>query len=327
MLKLILPLLLLSMTARAQFPYNFSVLRDTYLPISNGTSVNNGALWDDDAYKVPIGFHFKMDDTELDSISLIAPTFFATDTIGPVNAIWAAACDMYDRGTKTTGTSLSPISYKTQGSPGNRIFKAEIANAGFGNEYYLYQTTDDSIYLQLWLYEESNIVEIRFGPSNVNYYSDYFYSDGHPLIGFVRKLDLDNLNCAQFYYCKGKASNPTIDSTTDALNLKAGLDEIPDNGIVYRFAPKPVSIKDVSNSLKDVRVYPTICNNKLFIDNNNGATEVNYTIYTINGSSYKTSSRKILKHEEVDISDLPPGFYILKLSDNANSKQFKFTKR
>src|ERR1044071_1371417 len=139
LMRLLLPFLTaLCMAANCtgQFNYTYSVKQETYQPLTGGISLNNNTLWDEEFYRIPIGFSFVLDGDTIDSCYVAGPTAIFNDTSGnSVSCFWTILADLYDRGTHNGGFSLSPLSYLTAGVAGNRICKIEIANAGFWDEY------------------------------------------------------------------------------------------------------------------------------------------------------------------------------------------------
>ena len=169
------------------FTYNLSVLSEPYVDLSGGTSVNNGELWDDPSYVVPIGFTFELNGNPITALSFSGGvgSFFLGNTTNPdiLTVLFPFEVDILDRG-YVSGVSESPISYTVTGSPGSRIFKLEIKNAGSFFEYDMFGTTDMHISHQLWLYEGTNQIEFRFGDSLIED-PEIFYADGGAFVGLT----------------------------------------------------------------------------------------------------------------------------------------------
>jgi hypothetical protein len=96
---------------------------------------------------------------------------------------------------------------------------------------------DDSINMQLWIYEGSNILELHFGPSRVSYPSLY-YNDAV----FFAFLSHANFfaGTGMFYYVSDSLGTRGIDSF--ALGGSPSSNNFtpnwPANGTVFRFTPK-----------------------------------------------------------------------------------------
>lgn len=318
-----------AMSAQAQFNYVFSKHTSApYVPLTAGTSVNGNIVWDDENFKMPIGFNFDMDGITTDSIGIYYMGPICTDTLGTVNAFVANMIDLTDRNYDTgTTVSLSPVRYQLTGTAPNRIFKLEIFNAGFYDEWDIYNTMNDSVNYQFWLYETSNIVEIRFGDAYINHADDYFSNDSNVLnTGYLKQISLLGFTVDNFYFVKGDTSAPTIDSTMDIQNdINEGLNAWPSYGTVYRFEPPTLSVKNAMAALKNVTVYPTQAQQEVFVEN--GSKEaINYTIISMNGAAVNVSGRLANGKNTIDVSKLASGNYVLQLSSDKIAKGVKFTK-
>lgn len=324
-LFIILLIGLSAVRAQGQFNYAFSYYTQTYVPLTSGTVVNT-APWDEEWYKMPIGFNFNMDGRLIDSLSIMSGNLVATDTADTINAFIAVSADLMDRNYDTGTISVSPIRYSLTGTTPNRIFKMEVYNAGFWDELDVYSTVNDSVSYQVWLYEASNIVELRYGPSSITHYSDYFYNDSSVAnVGFIKDIDWDGTYSKMFYYLDGNHANPTVDSTNDLMNpLNDGLDSIPPSGTVYRFTPVPASVHDISNALKLVKIYPSICQQDLYIEQNE-KTELSYRIVSMNGAQLSRGTAQTGKNK-IDIGDLPAGVYTIQMMSKAGGRTSTFIK-
>ncbi|MGN6568193.1 MAG: T9SS type A sorting domain-containing protein [Flavipsychrobacter sp.] len=325
--------LLLSTSAMAQMPtYNFSYYTDTYTPLTGGTSVNGSTIWDGgvNSYAVPVGFTFQVDTattstcflrygylTEIDSSSAMQTHGFSM-----IDA------DLVDRGKLAGTSSLSPIRYEVSGTPGSRIFKLEMTNAGFQVEDDKFGTLNDYINIQEWWYEGSNIVELRYGPSQVTY-SIYFDWGGKPLIFYTPYKSLSGASGGGTYYVvSGDPAAPTIDSVVfgpmgNPTYMGTLLNSYPANGQVYRFTPKNLGVTNVA--LQNVHVYPTAAQTEVMVDYNSNE-KASYTVVSINGSA--TNINGTLSHgtTHIDVSALPAGVYLVELQSSNGRATRKFVK-
>lgn len=308
--------------AAAQFNYSYSVSQQTYTPLTGTTSVNGATKWNDEKYKVPLGFNFTFNGTTiLNSFSLTQESF-ATDTTNPFSGFGLINADMWDRANAASGASVSPIRYVVTGTTGSRIFKLEKANAGFAAEKGTFSTNNDSVSMQIWLYEGSNIVEIRFGPSNVNHATTYFKPSGKPTISFIKDL-LANGSFTKAYYFKGSPSSPNLDSALTVVGITTGLDTFPQNGKVYRFTPKPTSVENVSHKMS-VSVINTSCTDILNIQN--GEIEsLKFQIISLNGVVLTSGTLKP-GTTSVDVSMFPSALYGVQFISSSDIKFERFTK-
>lgn len=250
---------LLASLAAQDFPYTLQVLENPsgYTPLTDdASSVNNGELWDDPAYVVPIGFDFPIMGMTMDTayfLDAVGPLLGNGEVVSPVIVPYGS--DIIDRGFES-GTSQSPIRYETRGEAPNRVFVLEWENAGFFNEV----TEGPSvsfINFQLWLYE-SGIVEVSFGPSNIVNNDDIFDGPTGPLVGFVADLDLDSETFSTFWYLVGDPVLPTVTALTEANDIPPipSLDSHPPADFLYRFIPDGVSSTQSPKLSHDLRIYP-----------------------------------------------------------------------
>lgn len=325
--------LVISTIATAQFEYDFSAYKAAYTPLTGATSLVDTNTWDDEIIKIPIGFNFRMNGVRTDSFSLSAFQMFGMDTFDLTSArlpnnyfsgFLFMNADVHDRA--DTGTTMvkgvSPVHYKVDGAAPGRIFKFEMFNAGFADEYPTYGTNNDSLNLQIWLYEGSNDIEFRFGSSNIN--NDYFNLMGYVPFAYFDKLSPQG-TFTEFYYLSGNPSNPVIDSADDIDDMGV-LDAYPDSGTVYRFAAKPLSVNTVTGISEFVSIYPTISYGKLHVKNDSHEN-LYYSIISVSGAATRCHGRlNNMTTTSLDISNLQPGNYIIQLNSNTGRSGIMFVK-
>lgn len=237
---LVLPLLVLAtFSSQAQFRYTFKDTVGTYTALAGASSINGTTIWDDDVFTAPMPFTWRIDSvlsTNTFSLNLEIPAVVHDPNSDTVNGFLLSLADFVDRGNISGSASLSPIRYLTAGTSPNRIFKVEIANAGFYEEESNYSTLNDSVSFQFWVYEGSNVVELHFGPSRITHFNDYFQVGS--LFGYVKNIDetAPSPN-GPIYHLTGATSTTVLD-TTFLPNFPQGLDYWPASGRVFRFTPK-----------------------------------------------------------------------------------------
>lgn len=311
-------------TSFAQFNYKVTVTKEAYQPLAGGISLNDTVMWDDEFYRVPLGFTMDFDGDTTSQVIIESMIGFATDSVGYANAFMVTDLDLYDRGNAGDSVSLSPVRYEISGTPGNRIMKYEVANAGIYEEYDMYQTNNDSVNYQVWLYEGSNIVEIRFGPSNISHYSDYYFITGQPMMGFVKNIFLSTTNFDAFYYFTGNHMSPTIDSAKAGTGFNGGMDVHPPDSTVYRFTPLPVGIGNTINLLSELQMISNTGNS--FIALNSPYTRhLDYKILSLNGAVIQTGAVKPGMNR-LDISGLTPGMHVLVVATGDGLASFRINK-
>lgn len=297
----------------AQFPYTFTAFKQTYTPLTTGTEYKPGQLWGDtDMFVTPIPFNFKMD-------TITCDTFFSQSHLmmtSPANPIASllAFCEksFEDRGNLTGTAALSPVRYITTGLPGDRIFKTEVYNAGFSDERTGFGTMNDSVCVQIWLYERSKAIELHYGPSKISHSSNYFVFGDGPFIAYVR--DIDDNNNGKLYVLNGDPDAPDIDSLKlvngNPDNTINPLNSWPSDGTVYRFTPKTNAVKNTVKA--NTSIYPTICRDNFIIDVNSD-DKITYHVITVNGQRTSVNGTLTTGKNYIDIKTLAAGMYIVQL--------------
>lgn len=317
---------LLSFINNAQLldTYNFSVINENYVNLTNSISLNNGMYWDDPEYTIPIGFDFEIGGKTISTLyisfgdAIISSEYDSTDDLAMLS-ILSPEVDLEDNGNENN--SLSNISYITEGSIGDRIFKLEWDNAGFFAE-----PSSEYVNFQLWLYEDDYKVEYRYGASNITNPAIQFEEDGGPYIFLLPSYNDNDFNETlnkPAYFLSGDPNNPTV---TEVLpgdeNLFEGepLTSMPDSGTVYRFTPNETMSVD-ENSLKSFEIYPNPSED--FIAINTNFEFLDYTIYDRLGKRIAKGELK----DKIEISNLASGVYFLELNNGSSKEIEKFIKK
>lgn len=328
MRKILFPLcalLTISTASFAQMPYDLAVKTEAYQPLTNGTTVNGTTIWDDEDFSTPLGFNFDIGGKTTTNISFVASEMCYGALTGVQNGFYVTDIDIYDRGNITGVNSRSPIRYEVTGTAPNRIFKYEVFNAGMYDEYDLYATDNDSLNYQVWFFETSNIVELHYGPSKISHPTDYHYISGSAIVGYIKDFDLDNFALDKIYYLKGDPAAPTIDSADMNTPMNGGLNTYPPNGTVYRFAPKGLDVKKVS-ALDGRLAMVTNTSSTDVVINNNAKGSLSYNILSIDGASMNITGKLTEGRNQIDISALAAGMYMLQVQGAEGQKAFKVVK-
>ena len=303
--------------------YTFSKKSGTYANLSGATSINKGIVWEDTTFSIPVGFKFAFFDKFVDSVEiddgLIGNYGYNIDPVnfsftGHQYFIAGNSADLIDRGYDTP-TSQSPVSYKIDGTAGNRICKIEWKNAGFYNEYISYLTIDDYVNFQIWLYENNGDIEIHYGPSKIT--EDTLNYDGEkgPGVGLGKINFIDSTATTDFYSLNGDPLNPILDFSEEGSYLSG----TPSNGTIYKFSrTSQLGIDKNTPSETKIKVFPNPMNDQctihsgVFLNNAevkliNVAGQVVENISHISGSTFSFSR-----------NNLPAGIYFLKLTEGKN---------
>lgn len=323
----------ISISSNAQiFPYYFSVESEvTYEPLTDSISLNNGEIWDDPDYIIPVGFEFDFYDNPIDTLYISGTTTFVLTSSNfdeTQNVIIPYASDIIDIGDTSDIESVSEISYKTEGLPGEQILKIEWKNVGFFSEVAQFGTANNYLSFQAWFYEGTNDFEVRFGPNNIE--DDNLVHDfGAPFLGVIENFDFVLGNFDVVWYTAGDPLAATLDtafSITDFYTNFTGLNEDPFDGTVYRFSTSPpVATIDL---LVDqmVYVYPTIANE--FVN-------IKIEDLTLSGAEWTLidgTGRQVMhdsfenNHKQLLVSGIPSGLYYLHVKTEKGFTTKKFFK-
>jgi hypothetical protein len=318
-LLFILVLTSVSINMQAQL-YHLNVSQNTYTDLVGSTSLNNGATWNDPSYTIPIGFNFKLYNTTLSAIyinsggtgSLLTSS---PNTTGVVSLIQPFSTDIIDKGHILLGPSsgsLSKISYKTEGVIGNRILKIEWNNCGIIAGFTGSIDPADFVNFQLWLYETSNNIEIRYGTSLITNPAIAFDGDTGPTAAIVSSLDLgtDTIS-GEAIFLYGNTSNPSI---SNAFTGNQFLNGIPQNGTTYTFTTLPsLSVNEFDND-NAISFSPNPVIDFFNVENKNSNLEIkNITVTDAVGKVVKNCDSEF---KTIDTSYLSQGIYQVEISSN-----------
>lgn len=193
----------------------------------------------------------------------------------------------------------SKISYRIDGSSGNKILKVQWKNVRIRSGQ-----PGNYVNLQIWLHQ-SGVIEYRYGPASASNASGYTQATG-PSIGIsYSPFDLSPIFEKIWIY--GTPPNIMIDSARN-LNFP-NIWGVPANGTVYRFAPKNLSVGTIENS-DGFNVYPNPANTVLNISTQVIGIPVKATLIDIQG---KVVAEYLLdgqtREHSISVAELPAGIY------------------
>ena len=255
---LLLSLIFSTLLLTAQ-PYYLSVSDGPFVNLTDTISLNQGQVWDDPTFTIPIGFDFSYFGESYDTMYLdegVGGLLLFTDAdTGIIPLLMAYGADIIDRG-YSAGISESPISYKTEGNPGSRILKLEWRNVGYYGDIIDNGKSVDFTNIQLWLYEGSNDIEIRFGPTLVSQPILAYEDEPGPTIILVPEYDIDNDSLlSDALWLDGPVDSPMIVFSTAVDSFYTLNGTIPDARI-YRFSTSPPSATTTLLNHKELLMSP-----------------------------------------------------------------------
>lgn len=305
--------------------YNFTKTTGTYANLVGSTSVNNGVTWDDPQFTIPLGFNFTYFNSVtnmmvIEDAGLGAYLAINASETGVIPTLIPFGADIIDRGDFGT-VSLSPISYLISGTAGNRIAKIEWRNVGFYSDLDDDGISTDFTNFQLWLYEGSNNIEIRFGPTSVNQPSLCYDGETGASVELLPNFDYTNFSYGNNgITLKGSPTAPIVKIINTINDLEYLTGTIPD-GTIYRFVKNGATSID-ENSLVKASLFPNPATSTITIstelDNVTSVviTDVNGRVINEINSNFKT----------IDISGLESGVYFATVKTNQGSAIKRFVK-
>lgn len=155
----------------------FSKTATAYVPLTGATQVAKDSVWDEPDQWSPadrlidLGFTFNAFGKSFSTMTLEqGAAFFKEGDTVVYMGIMADLCD-YGYGTKNP---KSPVFRKREGTAGNYIMKLEWRSFGFWDQWNSDGSCSDSANLQLWIYQNPQKVELRFGPKKIADFSGLF---------------------------------------------------------------------------------------------------------------------------------------------------------
>lgn len=293
--------------------YHFSVKQGTYVELQGDTAIFKNKLWFNITQKVPIGFGFSFFSKAFHEVTAWNEALYF-DYENEDYAFAPYEAYLCDRGIPSPGsTPLSPISYRTEGQTGKRIFKFQVKNAGFYNGQ-----PEDFTNFQIWLAEEDQSIEIHFGPRSIGPGAWQEGTSG-PGIGLF-------LTSANFFQAvEGSEAAPVIldfqlDDTTLVYN---GIQGAPEDGRIYRFTPLTTLVNTLKEDAPFIELYPNPCEDFIRWKGLEPIGRACRILYS-NGQTARVLNTST---QEADLSQLSSGVYWFQYEVNGTNRLRAFVKR
>ncbi|MEP6795233.1 MAG: T9SS type A sorting domain-containing protein [Saprospiraceae bacterium] len=292
--------------------YHFSVSTKPYVDLIGGTPLVSD-IWDDPELTIPIGFDFQYYGETIQTLYLPATfsliTLIDDPTAANIANIILFGADMIDRG-YITGTSLSPISYKTDGNAGHRVLTLEWKNAGFVGDLSEFGVSTDFINFQLKLYEEDGNIEFIYGPSLITHPS-FDYGASGPIIGLIESLDfINDVNLGEIILLAGNPSNPTQVNAYVETHLNGTMAP----GTSYTFSRNTTGVTDIRLKESKSFYYPNPSNSFVTLKPELQGTIISPVLVLNNiGQLVRSDS----KPDVIELDNLPTGVYQLLFQTSA----------
>lgn len=303
--------LALANSGRAQ-TYNVTVENRPFTFLENPSLAVQGA-WDDLDFQVPLGFDFEFFDIVSDHLYAAPNTFGGYTSLNQdeehLYMLMHFYASLIDRGSQQD-SALSPISYKTEGLAGHRVFTLEYNNAGlFHGREDDYGVFLDYINLQVRLYEASGDIEFHIGPwSILADTEDVFDGEPGPFVGlFANTENTPGGAVGEVILLSGDPLSPEV--VTDPYTLSTLTWPIPEN-TVYRFSRMPTSADRHSASGYRGIVFPNPTTGDLYLDEDI-LNDIHYPVAVLDALGRHVA--KWTDASSFSAADLAPGTYFILL--------------
>ena len=301
--------------------YVFTNYNSAFTPIQEATSLDGGFVWDDPTWTVPLSFTFYTANDTITTIYIgeLGATIYGIQD-DSLSDIFLPYYD--DIANADNDTLVSPVSYVIEGPPGFQICKIEWLNVGFYEDGNANGTYTNTTSFQLWLYENSNIFEYHYGPSDISN-PTLVHMFGAPATAYVENLNQNSgFEWDGFWSISGNTDAPSITPlTTNDILMAQGfpanslLSGEPAEGTVYRFAPTFVHVEE--NSLATFDVFPNPTSGLLNVFNPKQET-VAAQILSADGKVLQVETLNAGRNS-IQTNELSPGFYLLRINGTCSS--------
>ncbi len=316
-------LFMIPICGSAQF-YDFVSFNRTYFESDNWTSLNNGEIWDDPAYEIPLPFEFMYFGEAISTIYIMDDglgTLLGTKSSfdeGALSLLLPYDLDVVDRG-YNENVSMSEIRYTTENTDDNQLFIIEWHNVGFYSEI-ANGISESYVSFQVIFNRNFNAIELSFGESNI-VNPDLVYEDetGASVCLIHNITENDDVTADEAMCLAGNANTPStilFDVSQDDQSYLIG--DIPENKS-YLFSVNDAVPTNNTKFDTKVSIFPTVAVDRIYVESQ---TAIN--TYSLISSKGELLSQKNWSNGYIDISSLPSGQYFLSLS--CGSKEEALTK-
>lgn len=302
--------------------YEYTLDSAAFNFLTDSISLNNGEVWDDPEYVIDLDFPLYIYDSltpylAIEDLGNGLSTYYLDVDKELVHGLAPFSADGIDRGT-LSGTSLSPLSYKIIGETGSRILIVEWRNIGSYDEMDALGTLDMFMNYQVWLYEGSNIIEYRYGPSMIDQPEVFYYMEPGPFVGMAA-IEYFDLIYYALQTLEGPASNPSLVNHDDDSNINP-LTGTPPDGHIYRFGPISTSIQSPTPE-KPIVLIAGADHTTLALNMEGYSAPV--TIYDMQGRAV-WSDRNYMPLTPISVQQFMAGMYLIHVETPGGVKVLKF---
>ncbi len=290
------------------FLFVFQNTTGTYTDITN-PDFTYTTIWDDPEISFPVPFPITHMGVTLDSLYMDGSSdLYGTSAMNDDEVIFSAmSADIIDRG-YIGSTSQSPISYVTEGTTPNRIFKMEYKNAGLYEEFGWFNTFNFFTNTQIWIHENGSF-EYHFGASNLDQDINDTLYNYFSLASGTAALDAATSQVVNIHCLEGPSNNPImVDSISQVT-------EWPTNGTIYKFNMPGIGVNEVPSI--EIELYPNPVATELRIMAPEG---VDHRVQIMDISGQIVMTGNLNRYNSLDLSSVSPGVYLAKVENTSNGE-------
>lgn len=304
-----------TMAASAQSDlYTFSQSTGTYASLSGATLVSPSAFpGNGESFTVTLPFTFKLNGSTANAFNVSTDGLLtlATPGIGVKEIISAGRLDLEEYHDGTSG-----IYTLTDGTVGSRIFKIEF------RQFHPSWSTDstDHINWQVWLYEGSNNVAIRYG--DVTNFDSTFYASGEgPMVGILHTdTILISIDSSFFVTGSPSAASMVYDKPTAGIPPILGGHALLNTIFTFTRKADPInSAAEFTGSTGfGISVYPNpATGGKISVSVNNVNAATQLTLTDLQGRTLQTQTLEVGETQATfTTAELAAGVYLVTAQTN-----------
>lgn len=208
--------------------------------------------------------------------------------------------------------TIGEVRYKMEGTYPNKILKVQYKDVGFYNESVGHPSYAN---FQIWIYENGDKVELRYGTSSIS------AGLGNVCKAGIYEVETNTINTINAVEASGPATNPVLIAGNH--NLGSSLSGAPAPNTVYRFTPNPTSVQNVWN--ENVKAFYRESNQTVYLKNisNPGST----TLFNSLGQKLSVNIVTDNGGYAISVNDLPAGIYMVRIVEEGKMKTWKFMKK
>ncbi len=205
----------------------------------------------------------------------------------------------------------SDIRYKLTEENGLRCLVLQYTNVQFIGDPSV-EEHDSHLNYQVWFFEDGTI-EIRFGNMNLDHSPGYspgegfflIFNNGNLLIPIIVNIGITSPDYERSYFISGLHNDFEVTTYNDTLDR--GIRDLPPEGWVIRFSPRPSST--TNNFRNNLSIYPNPVKDILTIAIEEGIEEGPESIEIVDAMG-RTVLFENMVANQIDIGHLPPGMYV-----------------